>query len=156
MNVPGRLQLWLGASLLATACGPPAPDVVWVPGDGFSAAVSISVDLAGYCTVRVGEELVLHATRTSGPWRQVAADSLEQGACWLVRPPTDVEQEVQASVRWVVEPEGHGTFNLPRPPDLHRRTVTFAAAGTYRLWAVGHGWCGEPVASETVEFIVVE
>jgi hypothetical protein len=31
-----------------------------------------------------------------------------------------------------------------------------AAAGTYRLWAVSHGWCGEPVASEAVEFIVVE
>ena len=156
MNVPGRLRLWLGASLLVTACGSPPPGVVWVPGDGFAAAVSVSVDLAGDRTVRVGEELILHATRTSGPWRQVAADSLEQGACWLVRPPADVEREVQASVRWVVEPEGHATFNLPRPPDLHRRTVTFAAAGTYRLWALSHAWCGDPVASDAVEVVVVE
>ena len=156
MNAPGRLQLWLGAFVFAAACGSPPPDVVWVPGDGFMAAVSISVDLAADRTVRVGEELVLHATRTSGPWRQVAADSLEQGACWLVRPPEPVEHEVQASVRWMVEPEGRATFNLPRPADLHRRTVTFAAAGTYRLWALSHAWCGDPVASDAVEVIVVE
>lgn len=144
------------ALVLAVAgCAGPGPDVVWVPDEGFATSVRIAVDLpAG--GARVGEPLVLHAERRSGPWREASAASLPEGACRVVGPPPELEPEVQANVHWLVEPAGAAVFNLPQAKDLHLRTVSFRAPGTYRLRARSHAWCGEPVLSEALEIVVVE
>ncbi len=144
----------IGVLLSVAACGPSKPDVVWVPGEGFGAVLSISADLPDGRPLGVGEELVLHATRSSGPWQEVLSDTLADDACWLVHPPAPVETEVQATVRWMVDPAGDAAFNLPRLHDLFSRSVTFSKAGAYRLWAADTIWCGDPVRSETIVVVV--
>jgi hypothetical protein len=141
-------------ALFVAGCAGPGPDVVWVPDEGFATTVRIAVDLpAG--GARVGEPLVLHAERRSGPWSGVSADSLSEGACRVAGPPPELEPEVQANVHWLVEPAGGAVFNLPQAADIHLRTVMFTAPGVYRLRARSHAWCGEPVLSEVLEIVVV-
>ena len=143
---------WLLAS---SACLGGDPEIVWVPDEGFSATLAIDVELPEGRAVRVGDALALHAVRETGPWKQASLTTLEPDACWLVRPPDPVENEVQASVRWIAEPAGPAVFNLPQVQDLKRRTVTFRLPGTYSLRARADAWCGPPVDSETIEIVVV-
>jgi hypothetical protein len=126
-----------------------------VPDEGFTTTVRIAADVPPG-SLRVGEALVLHATRRSGPWRQVEAASLPDEACRVAAPPPELELEVQSNVHWLVEPPGGAVFNLPRGPDLHLRTVSFSAPGRYLLRARSHAWCGEPVLSEALEIAVAE
>jgi hypothetical protein len=66
-----------------------------------------------------------------------------------------VEHEVQARVRWIVEPATDAEFNLPKVEDLKLRTVTFRSPGTFSLRARADAWCGPPVDSGTIEIVVV-
>jgi len=113
-------------ALIVAACAGPEPDVVWVPDEGFATTVRISAELP-VNGLRVGGPLVLHAERRSGPWREVSAASLPEGACRVAGPPPELEPEVQANVHWLVEPAGAAVFNLPQAADLQLRTVSFTA-----------------------------
>lgn len=150
-----RLTVLAAAIVVVVGCAGREPEPVWVPAEGFTASLTIGAETPAGGAVAVGEPIVLHAERTTGPWRQVARSSLADDACWLVRPPEPVEHDVQARVRWIVEPDGSAVFNLPQADDLELRTVTFESPGTYTLRARTHTWCGPPVDSEVIEIPVV-
>jgi len=62
------------------------------------------------------------------------------------RPPP-VEEQVEANVRWHVEPDGVAEFNRPNTRDLFSRRVRFAEPGVYTVWATSRDWQGGRVSS---------
>jgi len=135
--------------LLALACSP-EPAEVWVPGPGFEQTIHITSAQGDRATVRVGEPLVLHAERRSGPWvRRARATLAPDDSCWLRSPPSSPEPEVAGSLRWLVDPPGSATFNLDLRTDATRE-VRFSEPGVYRLATRGSGWCGEPDSADTI------
>lgn len=136
---------WVGMTVVLAACTS-EPERVFVPGGSFEHQVEVSTSQGAAATVHVGEDLVLHARRLSGPWKEVARKDLAQDACWVGGPPERVEREVADNIQWIVSPEGQATFNLDLRED-HTRTVRFSEAGRYELRAVSKIWCSPPVTS---------
>jgi hypothetical protein len=142
------------ATSLVTACGGPPPELVWIPAAGYGAALEIAVDPPAGEAYKVGEWIVLHATRSTGPWKQVAHKDLPEGAGWMREPPPAREEAVEANVRWYADPPGQHEFNLPEPKEIMTRTVRFSSAGVFQLWAESHTWGGEQVRSNIVELAI--
>jgi len=141
----GRICTGL-ASVVAVllGCDGPRPAEVYVPGARFTTTVVARTAGGDSATVRVGEPLVLHAVRRSGPWVIAAPDTLAPDAPWMIEPPPNPEIEVADNLHWIVEPPGAATFNLGVRPD-HTREVIFEEPGTYTLIGRSATLTGEPV-----------
>jgi len=123
------LPRWISAASLAlAACGPEA-ERVYVPAEGYTISVQISLP----DEARVGEWIVLSAQRRSGPWKAVARDAVPPGFVPFERPPPEHEREVADNLRWMTDLPG-ARFELPVGGG-HGRKVQFEKPGTYRLWA---------------------
>jgi len=138
----------LGIAVLVCGCSP-EPELVFIPGPSFSQVVRISSSQGDAPHVAVGQPLVLHAVRQSGPWVPARRTALAAGACWVGAQPPREEAEVSDNLRWVAEPEGAATFNVRYRPD-HTREVHFSAPGQYRLKASSSLWCGPPQESNAI------
>jgi hypothetical protein len=141
------------AALIVVACSY-EPSEVFVPGPGFSQSIRLSTAQGERGIVEVGQPIVLHAQRRSGPWVVAERASLPPDACWLVSAPPELETEVAGSLRWFVEPPGAATFNLELRLD-QTRDVRFSAPGTYHLSARSSAWCTEPYGGNTLTVEVV-
>lgn len=138
------------ATLASSACNPPPPHEVWVPGADFEATLLVQLVIEDGATPRVGQWIPLRAQRETGPWQLVEYGSLAPGERWLREPPPRLESGVEANVRWVVEPSSGWEFNLPTTRDLASRRVRFSDAGRYRIWAESHTWGDGRVKSNVV------
>jgi hypothetical protein len=146
-------RLALGMAALACGCSPePESEQVFVPGPSFSQVVRISSSQGDEPRVAVGQPLVLHAARKSGPWVPAQRKALAADACWVAQPPGE-EAEVSDNLRWIAEPEGAATFNVTYRRD-HTREVRFSAPGRYRLRARSSLWCSPPQESNDITVYV--
>ncbi len=127
---------------------------IYVPGPGFTQSITVSASVPENRNLKVGEWLELKATRMTGPWRRVKKSEDHEPGCWWTRPPPEVEEDVQSSVRWNVDPKGRAKFNIPGPLNFRKRTVRFTEPGHFRLWATSSG-C-EPFDSNVIEVTVVD
>jgi hypothetical protein len=146
------LAVVLTALPLFEACTP-EPSEVFVPGPAFHQSIQLTTARGDSATVRVGEPLLLHARRSTGPWVLTPRRRLAPDACWMRSPPPEVEAEVADNVRWLVEPAGTASFNLGIRAD-HAREVRFSSAGVYRLTAQSAGWCAPRFGGDTLTIVV--
>jgi len=144
----------LGCLLLVGACSPP-PELVFVPGQPFSHVIDVSTAQGAAATLRVGEWLILHARRATGPWVEVQRKSLGAEGCWVAPPPPAEEAEVADNIHWTAQPEGKAEFNLEIRSD-HTRRVRFSAPGRYVLRANSSTWCSPRAMSNDLTVVVME
>jgi len=102
----------------------------YVRAEGFASVVTASAPP----TARVGEWVLLNATRRSGPWNAVRQEEVWPDEISLFEPPI-FEREVAGNLAWSVEPPGIATFNtdVVAGTDPMARSVRFGAAGIYKL-----------------------
>lgn len=124
---------------------------VFVPGTAYTETVRAWTEQGDTARVRVGEALVLHAERHSGPWVEVDRGSLDAGACWVARDPGH-EEEVAGMIGWYVNPPGAAEFGGFRT-DLSA-DVTFSRPGTYALTPGSNGLCSAPYLGNVLHVIV--
>jgi len=62
-----------------------APPRVYIEAPSHAESLRAWTEQGDSATVRVGGTLVLHAESFSGPWIEVARDSLDADACWVRR-----------------------------------------------------------------------
>ncbi len=140
-----------GFLMLLFACTS-QPERVFVPGTRFRHVVDVRTSQGRFADARVGEWVILHARRTTGPWTNVDRKSLGPDGCWVgLAPPAD-EEEVATDLTWVADPAGPGQFDNGLRSD-HTRRVRFAKPGRYTLKATSSTWCSPKVQSH--ELIVV-
>lgn len=143
----------------ALACRDDAPrgagSAVYVRAASYEEELHLMTARGKTARLRVEQPLVLHAQRRSGPWVAVPAHDLEPGQCSVARLPPQLEAEVAGSVRWLVEPGGHASFNVDLRTD-GTRTVVFDAPGVYTLTAESRADCGDPFYGDTLTIVVVE
>ena len=141
-------RLALASVVLAAWSCSEKPSVAYVPGPSFSQSVQITTAQGDQPRIAVGEALVLHASRRSGPWVAVAAQSLTAGACSVPSPPPATESEVAGNVRWMTDTTA-AHFNVDYRDDL-TRTVRFTRPGTFTLVARSHSLCGPQYESNVI------
>ncbi|MGD2084006.1 MAG: hypothetical protein PVF91_13670 [Chromatiales bacterium] len=96
---------------------------------------------ASAAEVAVGEPLVLSAERLNyGDWQAVERKTLDDGQCWLRRPPPDREPAVADNLTWEVHPPGAHRFDLRFRAD-HTRRVVFSEPGVFTLESSSNVWC---------------
>ena len=117
---------------------PGARETVWVPGENFEIALTISITNPNE-PYAVNEWIDLYAEQRSGPWVEVASDAKPVGVQHWNSPPPEIETKVQGSVHWIATPSENVEFNLPTASDLDVRRIRFAKPGTYTLRAEING-----------------
>ena len=139
----------LGLALLVCGCSPESkPARVFVPGPSFTQVVRISSAQGDAPQIAVGQPLVLHAIRRSGPWVPARGADLAADACWVAQDPGE-EPEVSDNLRWIAEPDGPASFNVAYRSD-HTREVQFSTPGQYRLRATSALWCKPDTESNAI------
>jgi len=121
----------INSSRLVARADPAPNGYVYVPAEGFASVVT----LAAPASARVGEWVVLRATRRSGPWNLVKHDETRPGEIGLLEPPL-FEREVGANLAWVVDPAGVALFNTTEEvagAERSSRSVMFQQSGVYKL-----------------------
>ena len=110
----------------------------YVPAEGFASTVTVSAP----STARVGEWVLLNATRRSGPWNPVRPEEVRPDEISMFEP-LIFEREVAGSLSWSVDPPGSATFNTDAVAgtDPDARSVLFGASGIYKL----HGFSAFPL-----------
>jgi len=136
------------ATLVFSACSGDLPDQVFVPGPSYYESLDVRTEQGDSARVTVGSPLILHAHRTSGPWIQVARNSLPPDSCWMISPPDPTEEEVAGSLRWTAHPP-EAEFNTELRLD-QTREVRFLRPGTFHLTAESSGWCSDPHLRDTL------
>ena len=118
---------------------------VYVPAEGFASIVTVSTR----STARVGEWVILNATRRSGPWNPVRQGEVRPGEFGVFEPPV-FEPEVAANLSWSVDPPSPTRFDVGEVPGTEdgARAVMFSVPGTYTLQ--GHSASPLPVLSNAV------
>src|SRR5262245_46900724 len=111
---------------LLLACSK-SSDLVFVPGDDFSASLEIALQTEAVA----GEWFNISAKRRSGPWKRVPLTAVPRGAIWFANQPQEIEPEVAENVSWVTDPEGAARFGTLPGSGWRPRTVMFAEPGTY-------------------------
>ncbi len=139
--------------IAAPGCGEEAA-TVYVPGTGFREELYLTTGRGPRARLGVDEPLVLHASRRSGPWVVADETTLPTDACRVASLPPQLELEVAADVRWIVEPAGRADWNVEARED-GAREIRFDAPGTYRLTAESTSWCGDPFLGDTLIVDVV-
>lgn len=145
------------ALFVLTSCVLPGatPDRVFVPGNSFKHTVEVGTQQGRTAVVHVGEWLSLSASRSTGPWEEVARESLAPEGCWVARAPSEIEEEVADNVTWSTEPKGVAEFNLELLPD-HSRRVRFRRPGRIVLRATSATYCSMPASSNELTVMVTE
>lgn len=100
----------------------------YVPAEGFASVVTVSAP----ASARVGEWVLLRATRRSGPWNPVRQQEVRPGEIRMFEPPI-FEREVAANLSWSVDPPGIARFDSGDRGDPDSRSVLFTQPGTYHL-----------------------
>lgn len=144
----------LAIALGASGCSD-AASTAYVRAPSYEEELRLMTARGKTARLRVSEPLVLHAQRRSGPWFAVPEHDLEPGQCSVPSLPPQLEAEVAGSVRWLVEPDGHASFNVDLRTD-GTRTVTFDTPGVYTLTAESSAHCGDPFYGDTLTIEVVE
>ncbi|MDX1647696.1 MAG: hypothetical protein R3304_11175 [Longimicrobiales bacterium] len=150
--IESTLRTWI--LLLVTfgsACGGD-DTVVYVPGPGFVEDLHLITGRGFTPRVEVGEPLVLHAQRRSGPW--IPAERRRVGDEECVSPilPPQLEAEVAARVTWLVDPQGRATLNAGT--EAGTMEVRFDGPGTYFVTAQAPSPCGDPLRGDTLVITV--
>lgn len=103
---------------------------MYVPAEGFASVVTVSVPAAA----RVGEWVILNATRRSGPWNPVKSEEVRPEEISMFEPPI-FETDIAGNLWWSVDPPGTATFNAAEIAGAApaARGVMFSAPGSYRL-----------------------
>lgn len=109
-------------------------DTVWVPARDFNAVLEVAI-INPQENYAVGEWIDLTARHETGPWVEIDIEDVPLHTQHYTSPPPPVEENVQASVRWIVQPSESAEFNLPATDDPYARRVRFAEPGTYTLHA---------------------
>lgn len=152
-----RLRRWasllLAPVLLAGCRGDDT--VVYVPGPSFIESLHLTTSRRARARVQLGEPLVLHAQRRSGPWLATTAGEVEEGQCTSPTPPPELEIEVADRVTWLVSPQGHASL-APADEGRGAMEVRFDSVGTYHLSAESPSLCGEPFRGRTLVVEVVD
>src|SRR5262249_42743647 len=121
---------------------------IYVPAEGFASVVTVSAR----ATARVGEWVLLNATRRSGPWNPVRQHEVLPGELRLFEPPI-FEREVACNLSWIVDPPGIAEFDAGDRGDPDTRSVMFSKPGTYTL--KGHSAFPLKVLSNVITIKVV-
>ena len=102
----------------------------YVPAEGFASSVTISAQP----TARVGEWVLLTASRRSGPWNPVKPAEVRPEEISMFEPRI-FEREVAANLTWSVDPPGSAIFNSDAVAgaDPDARSIMFGAAGIYQV-----------------------
>lgn len=127
-----RSRFGLALALLGLGgCAEPRPEWIYVPAEGYRCEVRIVVP----ARIKAGEEVVLQASRTNGPWRRVRPEAAVPGVTpWTREPPTRQSGfDVTGNVNWEVTPAGTAKFSGEA---RRERTIRFSVPGHYRLRAV--------------------
>lgn len=134
----------LVAVLVLSACDR-APREVYVPVSEPEVELRVR---ASALEVSVGEPVVLYAERWNrGDWKRIERRELDDGQCWLRRPPAHHEEEVADNLRWEAIPSRGVRFNTNDRSD-HARSVVFEEPGRYLLRSSSGIWCSlESVAN---------
>jgi hypothetical protein len=135
-------------------CSPPPPRV-FVPGKPFAHTIDVGTSQGPAASVRVGDWLMLHGRRSTGPWTEVDRESLGPDGCWVAPPPPSDETEVADNISWTARPEGKAEFNSDIRPD-RARLVRFKAPGRYVLRASSSTYCSPQVFSNELTVVVTE
>jgi hypothetical protein len=123
---------------------------VYLPAPGSTPAVEISAPNL----VRQGVWIDLKARRLNGSWRRVRRRDVVRGQNPAPVEPPPTEEDVQANLRWTVEPDGIAEFNVPTSDDdPFRRRVRFRQPGVYTLRA--YSAYPAPAESRTLTINVV-
>jgi sulfatase modifying factor 1 len=141
-----RNELSVGDINSSTLEGRIAPNgYMYVPAEGFVSRVTVTAQPVA----RVGEWVLLNATRRSGPWNPMKREEVRPGEISMFEPPI-FEREVAASLSWSVDPPGSATFNAAdiEGADPSARSVMFGAPGIYKLQ--GYSAFPLPVLSNSV------
>ena len=147
MKTVGILVVGLAGAGCSPESGP-----AFVAGEGATETIEISTDRGPTPSLMVGEPLVLHARRTSGPWVETHREAVA-GPCWWGAPPPSVEPEVADNIRWIADPSDAARFNLDVRSD-HAWVFRFSEPGTYVLEARSALTCSDfTVDSLTVQFV---
>jgi hypothetical protein len=104
---------------------------MYVAAEGFASVVTATAPP----TARVGEWVLLSATRRSGPWNPVRREEVRPEEISMFEPPI-FEREVAANLSWTIDPPGLATFNIRDEiagMDPSARCVMFDAPGVYKL-----------------------
>lgn len=129
--------------------------VVYVPGPGFTESLHLTTARRARARVTLGEPLVLHAQRRSGPWVATPSGDVEEGQCTSSTPPPELEIEVADRVTWLVSPQGHASL-APAEEGRGAMEVRFDSVGTYHLSAESPSPCGEPIRGRTLVVEVMD
>ncbi|PAW68821.1 MAG: hypothetical protein B9S34_01240 [Opitutia bacterium Tous-C1TDCM] len=135
------------ALLALGGCAEPPPEWIFVPASTYRCEVVIAVP----ARLKVGEEVLLQATRTNGPWQRVRPDQAVPGLTpWTKEPPARQSGfEVTGNLHWLVAPAGFATFSGEA---RRERTVRFSQAGRYRIQA--RSAFPTPATSNEIEVVV--
>ena len=152
-NMKENYFLILLFSFLLIGCSQKAPAHVYVPSADFQESLTISI-IAPVEGIKTNEWISLKATRKAGPWIKVEKSKLSNNDCWMINPPTEIEEDVQSNVKWNVEPTGYAAFNIPKSNNIFERKVKFTRQGKYKLWATSHSWCRDRLDSNIIEIHV--
>jgi hypothetical protein len=143
-----------GLVMLLMACAR-QPERVFVPGTPFRHVVEVRTSQGVAANIRVGEWLILHGRRSTGPWTVTERRALGPDGCWVAPSPAEEEPQVADNLKWTAQPEGKADFNLDILTD-HTRRVRFSAPGRYVLHATSSTWCSPPVGSNDLTVVVKE
>src|SRR5262245_10189308 len=102
-----RVQLISAICFGLAGCSHSEDQRLFVPGPGYTCEVKISLPHEA----KAGEWIDLKASRTSGPWVQVAKNDVEKGVRAISKEPPPVEENVQANLSWDIDPPGHAEMN---------------------------------------------
>jgi len=116
---------------LPMACSEPPGEEVLVPGDQFSVSLEIAVQTEAIA----GEAFLVSAKRRSGPWKRVKRSEVRTGVMAFPTKPPELEPQVAENVFWETEPTRSARFGTLSGCCWLPRTATFAAPGTYKIWA---------------------
>jgi hypothetical protein len=119
--------------LSVASCSSSEDSRLFVPGPGYTCEVKILLP----SEAKVGEWINLKASRTSGPWVQVAKSDVAKGVRAVPKAPPPVEENVQANLSWDIDPPGRAEFNMPTIDSVRTdplaRKVKFNEPGVYKI-----------------------
>ena len=156
MDIRHAMKALLPLALVISqaACGGD-DTVVYVPGASFVESLYVTTARGAQVRARLGDPVLLHAQRRSGPWVPVEAGDVEEGQCTSPTLPEQLEIEVADRVTWLIDPQGHATLR-PSAEEEGAMEIRFDSVGTYRLTAESPSACGEAFRGGIVVVEVVE